>query len=373
MAADRGVTIYIDPPTPHFYRNRLFVVNDPRFRNGDCVLAPYAYLREYFSRRGIPVQTADYLPREAGPRRNIYVSLGILANGPRLSRRPDTTVSAYFALECPIVDPSLYRSLHGAQRHFKRIFSWSDSASLEPFVGAPLQCRQFWWPQAFAEVHEEIWRRTDRKFLVAITAHKRPRDYRQELYVERERAIAFFSQTDDIDLYGPGWDGPPYRQRLGRLPGTAQHALRALENRWDHIHPNPLLQAVRGVYRGIATSKSETLGQYTFCLCFENMILKGWITEKIFDCFYAGTIPIYLGAPDVETYIHPASFIDMRRFASYADLLVFLKSLSLDQIRAYKERAREYLGSTQARPFTKEAFVDIFRQIVREDAGLEVA
>ena len=31
------------------------------------------------------------------------------------------------------------------------------------------------------------------------------------------------------------------------------------------------------------------------------MEMKGYISEKIFDCFYSGTIPIYLGAKDVKT------------------------------------------------------------------------
>ena len=57
---------------------------------------------------------------------------------------------------------------------------------------------------------------------------------------------------------------------------------------------------MRASWRGPARSKSETLGRYTFALCFENMVLKGWITEKIFDCFYSGTVPIYLGAPDLS-------------------------------------------------------------------------
>ena len=47
------------------------------------------------------------------------------------------------------------------------------------------------------------------------------------------------------------------------------------------------------------------------------MVLERWITEKIFDCFYAGTIPVYLGAPDVARWLPPECFIDMRRFGGY--------------------------------------------------------
>ena len=40
----------------------------------------------------------------------------------------------------------------------------------------------------------------------------------------------------------------------------------------------------------------------------------GYISEKIFDCFFAGTVPLYLGAPDIEDYIPADTFIDLRQF-----------------------------------------------------------
>jgi len=368
------VALYIDPPSYHFLQDRLFNVGDGR-QNGDDVNLPYAYLREVFGSNGIPVRTADFLPKEPGRCRNVYVSMGMLSNYRKLARRGDTILSAFFAMECPIVEPSLYRELGDAQRSFKRIFSWSDSDSLERFVGGPLRCEPFRWPQAYEDVHENIWTRTDRKFLVMINANKLPRIYWQELYTERQRAVEFFSRTGEIDLYGVGWDGPPYR--VGRawipVPATLRRVQRGILRYWQRVHPDPLLAAARRVFRGVAVSKAQTLGSYTFSLCFENMILKGWITEKICDCFYAGTIPVYWGAPDVESYIPPECFIDMRRFSGYPELRSFLKSLTERDIRVYKENARDYLKSPRFRPSTKYAFVDIFRRILEDDAGVRVA
>ena len=266
----------------------------------------------------------------------------------------------------------MFRGLNRAQHSFKRIFSWSDSPSLERYVGGPLRCLPFLWPQSFSDVHEAIWSQTERKFLVIITAHKLPRDYWHELYTERLRAIAFYSRTDEIDLYGPGWDGPPFRMRIGWMPGTAQRAFRALEQQWNRVHLDPLLAAARRVYRGVAASKSATLGQYTFCLCFENQLLKGWISEKIFDCFYAGTVPIYWGATDIEAHIPPACFIDMRRFAGYPELTSFLKSLRPEDIQRYRDNARAFLRSPQFLPFSTDAFIERFARIIEEDTGVSV-
>jgi len=371
MKESRGIVLYIDPPSPHFLRDQLFNVDDGRL-TGDHSLAPYAHLRNFFTSRGIGVHTADHLPDATAGIQNIYVSMGMLRNYRRMTRRKDTVLSAFFAMECPIVQPSLYRALNQVQRYVKRIFSWSDSQSIERFVGAPLKCEPFRWPQAFDAVHERIWARTDREFMVMINANKVPRLNWRELYSERVRAVEYFSRTGEIDLYGVGWDGPPFRVGKSWVPNVLLRAHRAFLSQWQRFHSDPLLEAVRRAYRGPAVSKAETLGRYTFAICFENMVLKGWITEKIFDCFFAGTIPIYRGAPDIEDHVPPECFIDMRRFASYADLRSFLKFMGEAEIRNYRENAREYLKSPQFRPFSKDAFVGLFHRIVEEDTGVRI-
>ena len=62
-------------------------------------------------------------------------------------------------------------------------------------------------------------------------------------------------------------------------------------------------------------------------LCFENAELKGWLTEKLFECLRTGTIPIYWGATDIEELVPTDCFIDMRRFADYSELLAYLNAL----------------------------------------------
>jgi hypothetical protein len=100
------------------------------------------------------------------------------------------------------------------------------------------------------------------------------------------------------------------------------------------------------------------------------MILKGWIPEKIFDCFFAGTIPVYWGAPDIQDWVPSECFVDMRKFSGYQELRDFLKSLTERDIRGYKEAAREYLQSPRFRPFSKQAFAELFARVVEEDTGI---
>ncbi len=85
-------------------------------------------------------------------------------------------------------------------------------------------------------------------------------------------------------------------------------------------------------YRGRAADKRETLAQYRYALCVENdshpLWARGYITEKIFDCFYAFTVPVYLGAPDIAETIPANCFIDLRDFASLADLDTYLTEMT---------------------------------------------
>jgi hypothetical protein len=370
MGSDRDITLFIDFVSPRFNGDALFNVNNNRLA-GDNILAPYVYLRDWLVERGIKVHTADYLLRgEKCSATNLYVSMGPLQHYPILSRRANVVLSAYFALECPIVEPNQYLALPQVQKYFKRIFSFSDCEALQPFLRSPIHCQHFFIPQSFEAVHEAIWQQSDRRFLVMMNSNKLPRRYDQELYSERLKAVEFLSRTNEIDLYGVGWDKPSFRVGKTWVPWTMKRISYACLEQWQRLVPDPLLTAARKVYRGKAESKAETLGQYTFALCFENSILKGWITEKMFDCFFAGTIPVYWGAPDIETYIPPDCFIDMKRFANYLELRDYLKSLSPSDIQQYKQNARNYLRSPQFQPFTKEAFAQLFGRIVREDTGI---
>jgi hypothetical protein len=116
-------------------------------------------------------------------------------------------------------------------------------------------------------------------------------------------------------------------------------------------------------------SKYEALSKYNFAICYENAIFPGYVMEKIFDCFFVGTIPIYLGAPDIEKYVPKKCFIDRRDFSSYDELGKYLKSLGEPEINAYRENIHQYLTSEQFKPFTKENWAEMFIRLIVE--GIE--
>lgn len=49
-------------------------------------------------------------------------------------------------------------------------------------------------------------------------------------------------------------------------------------------------------------TKQKVSSQYKFVIAFENAIEAEWITEKFFDPLLVGSVPVYLGAPNVEEY-----------------------------------------------------------------------
>ncbi len=71
----------------------------------------------------------------------------------------------------------------------------------------------------------------------------------------------------------------------------------------------------------------NVFNKYKFILCFENSYADGYITEKIFNCFFAKTIPIYKGDPNVKNYFMPTSFIDA--WQEPAELVEEIKNIYL--------------------------------------------
>ncbi len=363
------ISVFVDPSSHHFLRNELF--NPANRHNVDGAHAPYFLLRDVFQRNGIEVKTADYLIRgEKKNKVNVYFSLGISTNYEQLARQDDVILSAFFTLEAATVQRSTFRRLHSISRHFRRVYCYSPADALERFGCKGLQFQRFLIPYCSNRVFDDLWKKTDRKFLVLLNYNRLGRDPWHDLYRERLRALEFFSRYDEIDLYGLGWDKPPYIVGDTWIPATFTILHRYLREHVAFLKKHPYQEVVRKAYRGVAESKYVTQSDYTFTICYENVMLPGWINENIFDCFLVGTIPIYLGAPDVTDYVPAECFIDKRQFPTYDDLRAYLKSLTWKEIQTYKENARDYMASEKFKPFSKEAFVGLFTRAVQEDVGV---
>jgi hypothetical protein len=72
-------------------------------------------------------------------------------------------------------------------------------------------------------------------------------------------------------------------------------------------------------------SKEEGLCEYMFSVAIENGIYETYFTEKILDCFATGTIPIYLGAPDIGKYFNPNGILSISEFDTIGEDLYYSK------------------------------------------------
>lgn len=114
------------------------------------------------------------------------------------------------------------------------------------------------------------------------------------------------------------------------------------------------------IYKGACQSKYEVLSQYAFALCFENMAMESYITEKIFDCLYAGTIPIYLGAKDIADLIPEGVYIDFRKFSSWQEMHDRIMTMPEESIGEMREAGRRFIQSEQGMKY-HDSLIAIFQ------------
>jgi len=130
-----------------------------------------------------------------------------------------------------------------------------------------------------------------------------------------------------------------------------------LRYRLAKVPPFVMGKPVFPSYDGPVQSKFTALSQARFSICFENARdIRGYLTEKIFDCLFAGCVPIYWGDPEVEKVIPKNCFIDFRQFQSYQTLYDFLKGLSPEEYQAYQLAGQQFLASPQFQVFSSAAF-----------------
>jgi len=72
------------------------------------------------------------------------------------------------------------------------------------------------------------------------------------------------------------------------------------------------------------------LNKYKFIICFENSYDDSYITEKIFNCFYANTIPLYKGSNNITKYINNNTFIDFNNVNDNNNNLELIQKINND-------------------------------------------
>ena len=323
-----------------YRKNSIFDLTHPW--NRDNCFYPYYLLREKFKSHNIEINTSDI---EGNGSRAFDLHMDI----------QNSTVSApsyLLMLETPQVYPE--NGISENWNRYCKVFTWRDDL----VDGKRFIKLNFPNPLIVPEI--DGWSRRDR-FCCLISGNRTLAAQDEKiLYPERVKTIRWFEQNaaQEFDLYGIDWDIPVVPSGLrGKL-------LRRLWRNLTHfikLRPFPS-------YRGKVEHKREVLQHTRFSICYENVRdLPGYITEKIFDSFFSGCVPVYWGASNITDYIPVDCFIDRRNFIDTEAVYNHLKTIKEEEFYGYQQRIAKFLASDAAKLFGSEAFVEtIVRTIVND-------
>lgn len=286
-------------------------------------------------------------PERAVGETTVLWDFGSIAVLPRRFRRICGGRVVAWSLESPLVAHRAYHRLPRIARTASAVLGFAGVRHLLP---PGTDFREIRWPNHRRSIHPRRWE--DRSGSVMINSYKHAglqlRDidfsdpygsarraaagalahtYRfrrtwvaPDLYSERLRALQELGSSGELALYGVGWP-------------QASDA------------PVELREPIARSYRGPVADKHEAMSRHRWALCIENTCFPGYVSEKLFDAMFAGAIPVYYGAPDVEEHVPSDTYLDLRDFTGYRDLWDALHQLSATESTALRRSAQEYLRS----------------------------
>ena len=319
-----------------YYKNKIFDLNS--ITNRDNCYFPYYLLRQEFFKFNISLNTYDYFNSNKNNNHNYILIFFDIPRNFDVLLKNHKNIDKYLVICESMILSSINwdRNIH---KSFKKIFTWNDDlVDGKKYI-------KYYLPNTIPEILDiDLIKKN--KLCTMIIGHKFV-SHPLELYTERLKAIRWFEENhpEEFDLYGIDWDKYYFKGMLSRL------------NRFDALRK--LLKPKYPSYRGAVNSKREVLQRYKFAICYENAKdVPGYITEKIFDCFFAGCVPVYWGAPNVTEYIPKNTFIDKRNFNSYEELYKYLKNMSDREYVNYLDAIKDFVQSERMYPFSAEYFAD---------------
>ena len=318
----------------------IFNLNNPVINRDNCMYS-VSILQKEFEKYGYDFSTQEKNRRDDS---DIVLYLEMPKDLPRQS---DIHKSYLLLYETELIRPDNWNlSYH---KKFNKIFTWRDD-----FVDNKRYFKINW--SHFIPVSISVTNKNRQKMCTLIAGNKSS-SHPLELYSKRKEAIRWFERNhpEDFDLFGMNWKNNILIKKMAHFQN-----LSCLINIFNDVF------GYFPSFRGKIASKKEILQGYKFCICYENARdIPGYITEKIFDCFFSGCVPIYWGANNVSDHIPSTTFIDRRKFLSYEELYHYIKFMPENEYENYLQNIADFLRSDQIIPFSAEYFAKtVVEQIV---------
>lgn len=296
----------------------LFDIYNPIANRDDCLQANYE-LQKTFEKIGYEVKQTETLNNLQDAYR--IVSLDIHPDEIQYLNQYTKDKLILFLVEPPTVSSLNYDKKN--HEYFSKIYTWLDD------LVDNKKYFKYYYPVMNPMIEDTI--EFENKKLCTMIACNKISSFENELYSERLRVIQFFENLNisDFDFYGLWWNFNTFKN-----------------------------------YKGPITRKNDYLKNYKFSFCFENTKnIKGYVTEKIFDCFRAGCVPIYWGACNIEDYVPKKCFILKEDFEDYEDLYKFIKNMTKEKYLNYINNIKDFLKSEKAKLFSSQNYIKTFKDL----------
>ncbi|MDD5109292.1 MAG: glycosyltransferase family 10 [Candidatus Omnitrophica bacterium] len=330
---------------PRCYSNLRF--NNPHLGHNENSAEKYNYLHKKGKEAGVNFITLDLVKDFS--KLDGFMFIDVPRSSNRFVARAFKLKKPMFLIteECEAIYPDNW--ILNNHRCYEKIFTWNDY-----FVD---NSKYFKINVYFIETKKIKKDFSHKDKLCTLISGNRFVKHPNELYSKRREAVRWFEKNHpyDFDLYGHDWDLYLFTGKfkwINKLNGNKLRFLRKLLGKvliWNK-YPS---------WRGRVLRKKPILERYKFALCYENTKdMTGYISEKVFDCFFAGTVPIYWGANNITEHIPAECFIDKRQFDSYESLYCFLKGMDNKLYLEYLNNIEAFLNSKVAYQFSSEYFAN---------------
>lgn len=296
-------------------KNKIFDISDVK-SNRDNIMMPQYLLKKEMERRGVEFNTIDFYDdlQEVDFFIFYYFDKQVLL---QLLKKGYINKLIYFNGEPEVVEKRNGREgVQNTLNYFKYVMTWNDSL----IDGKRIHKRII--PYYFEDRRvENKLKFSEKKLLVNISGAKTS-NHPLEMYSERLKVIEYFEKKhqDEFEFYGQGWKEGDYKN-----------------------------------YGGAIANKAVVYSRFKFALALENMKgVKGYITEKIFDCFTAGIVPIYQGASNVQEFIPDNCYIHYDEFEDLDKLYCFLAAMNEETYNQYLDNISTFLCSNVVQYFSAE-------------------
>ena len=212
-------------------------------------------------------------------------------------------------------------------RYFKTLFPYSDPL---PLMVDPIPFNQ--------------------KKLCVLMGTNNAYDHPVENYSGRRKLIDSLEKiTDaDFDFYGYGWSSN-YKHWKGFIPWKKGD----FSENW-----------VNFTYARRLT-KINIIKNYKFDIVYENCKdQNGYLTERLFDTFAAGCVPVYWGSKNICEYVPAECLIMRNRFRNDIELYNYLKNMSEAEYMQYRTAIDTFLAGAKARQLKTDYFIQSIKAVL---------